>query len=224
MLEHAIYSGRSPEARVLDPVAGRDRAQDAATSMKITAQDLLSFGVIDLTERTLRRRSSRFGCHDRHHRRRHRTVAERPAQPRFRDDPPATAAEIPRYWPETGLMPAFLRDLTVEPALPAPARTAGRRPQLFPESAILAPIRLFSMNVFNRFLVQCPGSVPASPWLCLGRRALEGLLRSGLEGPPGPPSKGSKGRRARAASGPWRSCRQPASPLMRSRSARNVSV
>ena len=47
MLEHAIYSVISPEgaASILwhDPA----RAQDAATSMKITAQDLLRLGVID---------------------------------------------------------------------------------------------------------------------------------------------------------------------------------
>jgi acetyl-CoA carboxylase carboxyl transferase subunit alpha len=47
MLEHAIYSVISPEgaASILwhDPA----RAQDAATSMKVTAQDLLRLGVID---------------------------------------------------------------------------------------------------------------------------------------------------------------------------------
>ncbi len=47
MLEHAIYSVISPEgaASILWRDAGR--AQDAATSMKITAQDLLRFGIID---------------------------------------------------------------------------------------------------------------------------------------------------------------------------------
>ncbi|ACL59461.1 acetyl-CoA carboxylase carboxyltransferase subunit alpha [Methylobacterium nodulans] len=47
MLEHAIYSVISPEgaASILWRDAGR--AQDAATAMKITAQDLLRLGVID---------------------------------------------------------------------------------------------------------------------------------------------------------------------------------
>ncbi|GGA34931.1 acetyl-CoA carboxylase carboxyltransferase subunit alpha [Pelagibacterium lentulum] len=47
MLEHAVYSVISPEgaASILWRDAGK--AQDAANSMKITAQDLLNFGVID---------------------------------------------------------------------------------------------------------------------------------------------------------------------------------
>ncbi len=47
MLEHAIYSVISPEgaASILWRDAGR--AQDAATSMKITAQDLSRFGIVD---------------------------------------------------------------------------------------------------------------------------------------------------------------------------------
>jgi acetyl-CoA carboxylase carboxyl transferase subunit alpha len=47
MLEHSIYSVISPEGAA--SILWRDsaRAQDAATNMKITAQDLLRFGVID---------------------------------------------------------------------------------------------------------------------------------------------------------------------------------
>jgi acetyl-CoA carboxylase carboxyl transferase subunit alpha len=47
MLEHAIYSVISPEGAA--SILWRDtaKAQDAATSMKITAQDLLRFSVID---------------------------------------------------------------------------------------------------------------------------------------------------------------------------------
>lgn len=47
MLEHAIYSVISPEGAA--SILWRDsaRAQDAATNMKITAQDLLHLGVID---------------------------------------------------------------------------------------------------------------------------------------------------------------------------------
>jgi acetyl-CoA carboxylase carboxyl transferase subunit alpha len=47
MLEHSIYSVISPEGAA--SILWRDgtRAQEAATSMKITAQDLIKFGVID---------------------------------------------------------------------------------------------------------------------------------------------------------------------------------
>jgi acetyl-CoA carboxylase carboxyl transferase subunit alpha len=47
MLEHSIYTVASPEASA--SILWRDsaKAQDAATSMKITAQDLLKFGIID---------------------------------------------------------------------------------------------------------------------------------------------------------------------------------
>jgi len=46
-MEHAIYSVISPEGAA--SILWRDtaKAQDAATNMKITAQDLLRFGVID---------------------------------------------------------------------------------------------------------------------------------------------------------------------------------
>lgn len=47
MLEHAIYSVISPEGAA--SILWRDtaKAQEAATNMKITAQDLLRFGVVD---------------------------------------------------------------------------------------------------------------------------------------------------------------------------------
>jgi acetyl-CoA carboxylase carboxyl transferase subunit alpha len=47
MFEHAIYSVISPEAA--SSILWRDgtKAQEAATSMKITAQDMVRFGVID---------------------------------------------------------------------------------------------------------------------------------------------------------------------------------
>ena len=47
MLEHAIYTVASPEASASILWRDSSRAQDAATSMKITAQDLLRFGIID---------------------------------------------------------------------------------------------------------------------------------------------------------------------------------
>jgi acetyl-CoA carboxylase carboxyl transferase subunit alpha len=47
MLEHAIYSVISPEGAASILWRDTGRAQDAATGMKITAQDLLKFGIID---------------------------------------------------------------------------------------------------------------------------------------------------------------------------------
>ena len=47
MLEHAIYTVASPEASA--SILWRDsaKAREAATAMKVTAQDLLKLGVID---------------------------------------------------------------------------------------------------------------------------------------------------------------------------------
>ena len=47
MLEHAIYSVISPEGAASILWRDTSKAQEAATSMKITAQDLARFGVID---------------------------------------------------------------------------------------------------------------------------------------------------------------------------------
>jgi len=47
MLEHAIYSVISPEGAASILWRDTTRAQDAAAGMKITAQDLLRFGVVD---------------------------------------------------------------------------------------------------------------------------------------------------------------------------------
>jgi acetyl-CoA carboxylase carboxyl transferase subunit alpha len=47
MLEHSIYTVASPEASASILWRDSSRAQDAATNMKITAQDLLKFGLID---------------------------------------------------------------------------------------------------------------------------------------------------------------------------------
>jgi acetyl-CoA carboxylase carboxyl transferase subunit alpha len=47
MLEHAIYTVASPEASASILWRDASRAEDAATNMKITAQDMLKFGIID---------------------------------------------------------------------------------------------------------------------------------------------------------------------------------
>ena len=47
MLEHAIYTVASPEAAAAILWRDKGRAIDAATSMRITAQDLMDLGVID---------------------------------------------------------------------------------------------------------------------------------------------------------------------------------
>jgi acetyl-CoA carboxylase carboxyl transferase subunit alpha len=47
MLEHAIYTVASPEAAASILWRDKNRANDAANSMKITAQDLYALGIID---------------------------------------------------------------------------------------------------------------------------------------------------------------------------------
>jgi acetyl-CoA carboxylase carboxyl transferase subunit alpha len=47
MMEHAIYSVISPEGAASILWRDTTKAQDAATSMKITAQDLVRFGIVD---------------------------------------------------------------------------------------------------------------------------------------------------------------------------------
>ncbi|WP_421725412.1 acetyl-CoA carboxylase carboxyltransferase subunit alpha [Bauldia sp.] len=47
MLEHAIYTVASPEASASILWHDSSRAEDAATAMRITAEDLLKFGVVD---------------------------------------------------------------------------------------------------------------------------------------------------------------------------------
>jgi acetyl-CoA carboxylase carboxyl transferase subunit alpha len=47
MLEHAIYSVISPEGAASILWRDTSKAQDAATNMKITAQDLERFGILD---------------------------------------------------------------------------------------------------------------------------------------------------------------------------------
>jgi acetyl-CoA carboxylase carboxyl transferase subunit alpha len=47
MLEHSIYTVASPEAAASILWRDSSRAEDAATNMKITAQDLAKFGIID---------------------------------------------------------------------------------------------------------------------------------------------------------------------------------
>ena len=47
MLEHAIYSVISPEGAASILWRDTSKAQDAATGMKITAADMMGFGIID---------------------------------------------------------------------------------------------------------------------------------------------------------------------------------
>ena len=133
MFEHAIYSVISPEAA--SSILWRDgtKAQEAANSMKITAQDMLRFGVIDRSSRSRGRRPPRPCRHDRRDRRRHRAGVQRPAQPRRGRDPQAAAAEIPRYRPQTRL--SLRRPEHVRPDFVAQI-DAEFRPQLGPEPGL----------------------------------------------------------------------------------------
>ena len=120
MLEHAIYGVISPEGAA--SILWRDpaRAQDAATNMKITAQDLLRLGVSRFDRRRAGRgRPSRSQGGDRDGRRRHRGRArrsrqhgpERAAQPSFRQVPGNRSAAVSGavYAPFTSRQNACLR-------------------------------------------------------------------------------------------------------------------
>ena len=96
MLEHAIYSVISPEGAA--SILWRDtaKAQEAATGMKITAQDMVRFGVIDrIVTEPVGRRPPRSGGGDRRNRRGDRQRARRAHRARPRDRAPATAREVP---------------------------------------------------------------------------------------------------------------------------------
>ena len=70
MLEHAIYSVISPEGAASILWRDSTKAQDAATNMKITAQDMVRFGVIDAhRDRAGRWRAPRRASGDRGDRR-----------------------------------------------------------------------------------------------------------------------------------------------------------
>ena len=70
MLEHAIYSVISPEGAASILWRDTSKAQEAATNMKITAQDLMRFGVIDeIVTEPVGRRPSRSSRGDRGRRR-----------------------------------------------------------------------------------------------------------------------------------------------------------
>ena len=98
MLEHAIYSVISPEGAA--SILWRDtaKAQEAASSMKITAQDLVRFGVVDAHRaRADRRRASRPGRGHRGGGRSDRRRARRIARSRPRHHRAAAARKVLRH-------------------------------------------------------------------------------------------------------------------------------
>ena len=129
MFEHAIYSVISPEAA--SSILWRDgtKAQEAANSMKITAQDMLRFGVIDSILKEPSGGAHRDpACHDRGHRRRHRAGLRRSAATLIAGhDPPATAAEIPRNRPQTGLSRSCPDTASAERRIRLPNHRAFRK-------------------------------------------------------------------------------------------------
>ena len=97
MLEHAIYSVISPEGAA--SILWRDtaKAQEAATNMKITAQDLRAFRHHRCDRhRTARRRAPRSGRRHGVDRRRDRRGVRRPQGARPRDRAPPAPRQIPR--------------------------------------------------------------------------------------------------------------------------------
>ena len=121
MLEHAIYSVISPEGAA--SILWRDtaKAQEAATNLKITAQDMVRFGVIDTRDAGAdRRRPSRSRRRHRGRRRGHRQRLGRTAPARPRNGAPAAAREVPRDGPHARLARPGYR-----PALPWAPKSHG---------------------------------------------------------------------------------------------------
>ena len=107
MLEHAIYSVISPEGAA--SILWRDtaKAQEAATNMKITAQDMVRFGVIDaiVTEPTGGAHRDPPAAIAATGEAIANALAElRGARPR--GGAPAAAREVPRHGPRARLKPA----------------------------------------------------------------------------------------------------------------------
>ena len=101
MLEHAIYTVASPEAAA--SILWRDaaRAIDAATNMKITAQDLKSLGVIDvIISEPVGRRAPRHRHDLQAHRRCHRQGLSRILRHEPGCDPAPAPREIPGDRPQ----------------------------------------------------------------------------------------------------------------------------
>ena len=104
MMEHAIYSVISPEGAA--SILWRDtaRAQDAATNMKITAEDLMRLRDYRRHRaRTGWRRASRPGGCDRRGRGGDRHRAWPTAWTERRGGPRATPREVPQYRPITAI-------------------------------------------------------------------------------------------------------------------------
>ena len=103
MLEHAIYSVISPEGAA--SILWRDtaKAQDAATGMKITAEDMIALRRHRPDrDRAGRRRPPRSGGRHRRGRRGDRQCARRSRRTRPRGHPPAPPGEVPGHRPDHG--------------------------------------------------------------------------------------------------------------------------
>jgi len=113
MLEHAIYSVISPEGAASILWHDTTKAQDAATSMKITAEDLMRFGVIDEivpepiggAHRDPQAAIAATGAALSN------ALMELSSLDPRRDPPPA-AAEIPQYRPKSVKFPVIYSRLT----------------------------------------------------------------------------------------------------------------
>ena len=131
MFEHAIYSVISPEAA--SSILWRDgtKAQEAATSMKITAQDMLRFGVIDqiLKEPVGGAHRDPAAMIANTGEAIAQTLGELQADGRRRD-PQAAAAEIPRYRPEIVLRYGLLCEIGADSGGPTPFKFLPFWPQL----------------------------------------------------------------------------------------------
>ena len=165
MLEHAIYSVISPEGAASILWHDTTKAQEAATNMKITAQDLIRFGDHRRDHpRAGRRRASRPAGRDRRRSRRRDPRRLRRAQgPRPGNGARDAPGEVPGHRPEPDLRAATRRRNS--------QASTGKKPR-FSAGSLNAAALFYSDFIgfygsFTRRMVNRDRAAPSAP--CGGR-------------------------------------------------------
>ena len=164
MLEHAIYSVISPEGAASILWRDTTKAQDAATNMKITGQDLSRVRHHRRDRhRAGRRRAPRPGRRHRGDRRGDRERARRAQGPRPRDRAPPAPGQVPRHRPRAGIAAHMDRvpGRVTPDVVNCGAESAGHftafavRPQFY-RSFTVAMLNRAGYRVFSRALAESP--------------------------------------------------------------------
>ena len=166
MMEHAVYSVISPEGCASILWRSGENAEEAASALKLTGEDLLGLGVVDrVVPEPLRRGPARPGCGRCGVGRRDRRKFGSPARPRGRCAPPPP----PRAFPGNGAQragmssagpfgsrkPAYreagFRGLRIAAALRGPRRDGPCLRPVHPPESSSNPPAWHSRNGVSRF-------------------------------------------------------------------------